>query len=452
MLPTSIFYPVQNIDVPVFRLDLVEYALFYAPGYLVKVNKDTISSFNESLTHSGGGQWDAGIELYQHAQAAQRIWDSFQEHPFVPVCLTLYLNNECNLDCSYCFSNPSSQPGSRLALNTIQAAAELIAKNCLSEECPFTVAFHGGGEPTLSNPMMKQVVDCLGKLTTENGLQIFHYLATNGVMSAATARRVAQRFDLIGLSCDGPASIQSCQRPLRIGNGSTSFIERTAQIINNTGTPLHIRVTVTNQTLERQTEIAEYICQELSPAEIHVEPVYLGGKAKKEIAIETERVDDYIAEFIKARNVARSYGIPWKSSGSRPAEIHGPYCNVFRGVLNLVPGGVATACFKTVTIGQARAHSLAIGAMDPVSGCFSLDHKRIPSMRQALHHPPAKCTGCFNRYHCARDCPDSCPLNSTLPVSNFRCRVQQKLTMIRLLEMATEMRTSGNGITGKKVN
>ena len=35
-------------------------------------------------------------------------------------------------------------------------------------------------------------------------------------------------------------------------------------------------------------------------------------------------------------------------SGTRPDEVHGPYCNVFRQTINLVPGDVAVACFKEV--------------------------------------------------------------------------------------------------------
>jgi len=63
---------------------------------------------------------------------------------FLPECLTLYMNNECNLRCVYCHTDPTSQPAARLELDTIAAAGEVVAENCRKKNRPFYVVFHGG--------------------------------------------------------------------------------------------------------------------------------------------------------------------------------------------------------------------------------------------------------------------------------------------------------------------
>ena len=55
---------------------------------------------------------------------AQRL----REEPFSPECLTLYMNNECNLDCVYCHTDPSREPAARLEMEVIGAAAEVVAE------------------------------------------------------------------------------------------------------------------------------------------------------------------------------------------------------------------------------------------------------------------------------------------------------------------------------------
>jgi uncharacterized protein len=264
-------------------------------------------------------------------------------------------------------------------------------------------------------------------------------------MSAEKAAWLAARFDLIGLSCDGPAAIQSMQRPLRGGASSTPYVERTAQIVRDSGRMLHVRVTVTPASLTRQAEIAEYLCQQIKPQEIHIEPVYRVGRAKD--GDEMNEAGAFVSAFLEGRAVARRYGIPWLTSGSRPAEIHGPYCQVYRDVLNLVPGDVATACLKLTGADQARQSALLIGAVDGAGG-FTLDQARIETLRRALRVDPPQCATCFNRYHCARGCPESCPLDESTPFSDFRCRVQRMLADTYLRESAEALRASAAYTTG----
>ena len=49
-------------------------------------------------------------------------------------------------------------------------------------------------------------------------------------------------------------------------------------------------------------------------------------------------------------------------SGTRLDEIHGPYCNILKGVLQVTPDGTISNCFLTVDEGQALAADTWLGA------------------------------------------------------------------------------------------
>ena len=368
------FRPI-DADLSVWRHDRADETLFYAPGYVAVVDAGCVPEFAHALETSALTRWPALDALREHA-AAQDTWRDLVARPFAPVCLTLYLNNECNLHCRYCFSDPGPQRASRLALPVVRSAAEIVATHCRAQNRPLTVVFHGGGEPLLDAAYAGAVLETVEAAAAAHGLGLFRYIATNGVMSPALAAWMAAHFDLIGLSCDGPPGIQGMQRPLRDGRNSAPYVEQTAQIVHASGTPLHVRVTVTAESAPHQDAIAAYVCQQLRPQEIHVEPVYGVGRARDEVQAQA---DAFVTGWLRGQAVARQHGIPWRTSGSRPGEIHGPYCQVYRDVLHLVPPGTATACLTTTTGAQAQARSLAVGGADTV-GALHLDTARIEAL------------------------------------------------------------------------
>ena len=387
-------------------------SLFYTPGWVVSVPFSLAAPFLNALQSGTQGDVPQADDLRLRAVQARRVWTEMHSNQFQPLCLTLYLNNSCNLNCLYCFSDPGSQKPAHLSLEALQSAAEIVAVNCQSNQKPLTVVFHGGGEPTLDHKLVFQALDRLDNLAASHNIPVFRYLSTNGVMSASLAARLAARFNLIGLSCDGPQDIQNHQRPLQKRSGYTSnwFVEQTARVVHAAGKPLHVRVTVTPDTMQRQAEIADYICRILKPQEIHVEPLYGLGRADSGFCFGTDQAETYVSAFFEAQSVAKKYGIPWSASGSRPSEIHNAYCHVWRNVLNLTPEGVATACW------------------DESAGKFVLDSSQIDGIIRALSQEPQACVTCFNRFHCVRQCPESCLLEADVQTGGFRCRLQALMT------------------------
>jgi len=427
---------------PIFRWDCAEYAMFCAPGCLCVVGLSDAEGFEATIAPAEHG-W--GGELWRRAELAVAEARRWQEEPFSPECLTLYMNNECNLDCVYCHTDPSPGPAPRLELEAVAAAAEVVAENCRRKGRSLYGVFHGGGEPTLHRKRVESTLSLLDAAAAAHGVELFRYVATNGVMSEEKAAWLARHFDLIGLSCDGPADIQNSQRPRWGGGGTLHIVERTGRVLREEGCPLHVRTTITSATLHRQAEIADYICQQFSPEEIHFEPVYHSSRTDAATELGAHQAGEFVTYFLKAREIAREQGILLMSSGSRPDSIHGPYCHVFRDTLNLVPGGVATACFEVTDAAQVEEKGVTIGSLNRETGRFEIDHSRVRELRQRLGVIPANCADCFNRYHCARECPDRCPLDNDTRFGDgtlepgFRCRAQKALAYAILRETAERL-------------
>ena len=448
------FTQVRTTDLPVFRRDHPKYSAFYAPGFLVVVGTSCAGRLEWALGNAPVPDLDPmSAALIRHARHALDVRATTKTSSFEPVCLTLYLGNRCNLCCTYCYASSSRNGDAPLDWPAIRPAAQQVLANCERRGAPMTVVFHGGGEPTLYPDLISRVLDELELMAGRRGVRIFRYLATNGVLPAARARSLARRFDTIGISCDGPERWQSMQRPTWAGRPSTPFVERTAAAVRNEGTPLHVRVTITSQTLHHQAEITRYVCERLTPDEIHVEPLYVGGRARPETALQPGQALAFVDGFLEARQVAATFGMALRTSGSRIGELHGPYCNVFKDVLQLVPGGVATACFKTSDARESDARGMTIGRAH--GDILALESRRITSLRRLLDAWPDPCSTCFNRFHCARGCPDSCPLEPQAGLSHFRCQVQLMLTQRALDDLAEVMwngRNSRQDIVGQEVS
>ncbi len=447
--------PVQANGWPIFRLDCPDDTIFYTPGYLGLVSLRDADQFEMMLTTSRDNFGHPTLvelrdTLIHKAETTVATRHHWQTAPFYPECLTLYLTNQCNLRCLYCYANASPHSSPKLKLKTIRAAAKLVAKSCKEKNCTFTTVFHGGGEPTLDRDFAEQVLTILDEVAQDYAVSTFYYIATNGVMSKNKARWLARHFDMIGLSCDGPPDIQNNQRPTWGGGETAHLIEQTAQILHKQGRQFHVRVTITKMTMKRQAEIADYVCRQLSPTAIHLEPLYYGGRAANTSNFEPADAIEFVDHFWQARARAAQYRIPLVYAGSRLDSIHGPYCQIFRHVLNLVPGGVATACFKVTTAQQATQRGTAIGTLNEENGQFIINHQTIEMLRQSLAPISNACHHCFNQFHCVGECPGHCLLAETnltepnLHRPGFRCQTQKMLAMSTLLETADRLRAKNS--------
>jgi len=448
MIIPVMFKKLDDCSIPVFYFSGLDANFYYASGQLVRVVREKIIDFETGLRQPQNSKYIEVKRLYEKAAAGKRRFEALRTNPYSPVCLTLYLNQTCPLDCVYCFSALDMIKEKRtISENAIAAAIRFVAANCEMAGLPLTVVFHGGGEPVDSWKQIDRVQSYLREIKDKQNIPVFRYLATNGFISGERARWLARSVDMVGLSCDGPSYIQISQRPTRKKSkyDSSFCIEQTGKILRDAGIPVQIRVTLTRQTFTQQVEICDYLLNEFLPQSIHVEPVYSGGNSRSDYYLREEDIEKFTACYVEAKSLALHKGSNWELSGTRLNDIHMAYCNQFRQVLQLIPGEIVVACFKTVGHQQSGRSDRKIGWYEPIMDHIVLDEEKICTLRNE-YIIPEKCDDCFIKFQCTHNCPNGCPMDD-YQESNFLCKLNQKISSADLLRFMSEMERSSDPIT-----
>ena len=435
---------------PIFRLSAEGGGVFYSPGYAVRVAPALAGQVADSLM-PGAGPVSPRVravarELESHGRAACRAWQKMAGRPFEPECLTLILSNRCDLACGYCYAARGRiGTGPRLSDEIAESAARLVAGRCAAASRPLTTVFHGGGEPTLEWDLLVRLRAMLGRVAAEHAVPVWCHLATHGAIDESRAAWLAGHIDDIGLSCDGPPDVQDAQRP-GVTIATSALVERTARVLRESGAAFTVRATVTPESVERQEEIVEYARERLGARRIRLEPAYR-GRGSSGTQFRPEDAPRFVTHYVRAAETAKAHGCDVEISGARPGAIHGPYCNVLRGVVQVGPGNVASACFLDAGDGVPQSDHLPVGRVLPGAGDLAIDHGRVEVLRRRASAIPAGCMDCINVYHCARGCPDVCLATGAGEAADggwggFRCRVQRALTTWRVRQMAAGAITS----------
>jgi sulfatase maturation enzyme AslB (radical SAM superfamily) len=285
----------------------------------------------------------------------------------------------------------------------------------------------------------------VGRVAAGHGVPVWCHLATHGAIDESRAAWLAGHIDNIGLSCDGPPDVQDAQRP-GMTIATSALVERTARVLRESGAAFTVRVTVTPGSVERQEEIVEYAREQLGARRIRLEPVYR-GRGGGGAHFRPEDAPRFVTHFVRAAETAKAHGCDVQISGARPGAIHGPYCNVLRGVVQVGPDSVASACFLDAGNGLPQSDHLPIGRVLPESGDLTIDRRRVEALRRGASTIPAGCTDCINVYHCARGCPDVCLATGMGGAADrgcggFRCRVRRAIATWRVRQMAAGVITS----------
>lgn len=450
------FQPVAGRRTPVFVWESDEYAVFYAPRLacvLPRRYAAGMQSWIRRLPAEGSGQGApsaapphalpqrAAARLVAAANQARAEADRWGLADFSPECLTLFPNNACNLACRYCHSAPEARSGPSIGDAALRSAGALVAAACAQRGIPFTAAFHGGGEPALDSRRVDHILALLGIESRKQGATLKTYIATNGAMPEDRARWLANRFDLVGLSCDGPPDVQNRQRPARNGAPTAVAVARTARILRQAGKRFHLRATVTAETIARQAEIAVNFSERHAPAEIRLEPVYRNPASADALGVQDAA--PFVAGFMEARRAAAARGIPVATSLAQFGRLQGRHCNMLRHVLNLVPGDLASGCFLESRAEGIAQRGVRMGAFDPSSGRFELDNAGIAALAARCAAIPAGCETCLCCYQCTHGCPDVCALAVTSEptgpaqlAGEFRCQATRLLAEAVVRETA----------------
>jgi len=135
--------------------------------------------------------------------------------------ITLFVTQECNLDCVYCYGlgGQYGSPGHMSSATGMKAVDWLVGRS--GDVKKLSITFFGG-EPLLNFPLIQEIVEYAGEEGRRTGKEFEFGITTNLLLLDEKKLEFIQKHKLKPMvSFDGPREIQEKQRPFKSGRGSS---------------------------------------------------------------------------------------------------------------------------------------------------------------------------------------------------------------------------------------
>ena len=332
----------------------------------------------------------------------------------------LLMTSECNLRCRYCYARGGEEPAATLDIDTARAAIDYACDSARSHGLDsFSLAFHGGGEPTLNWGVLEGSVT----YARSRSLPCSISMTSNGVWNEGQRDFIIRSVDELNLSFDGVEEVQDSQRPGVGGAPSFGPAMRSIRALDGSKPRYGIRMTVTDEYLSELPRSVAFLCKETNCPSIQVEPSF--SRRRGEYAEpDREQGERFARIFLEAFDVAAERGRTLFYSGARPWVVSEEFCRAPREALIVTPERDIVACFEVYGRRHPLFSDFAIGSV--VDGRVAIDGTREAAMLEGREARRARCRDCFNLRHCGGDCDSRC-LSSGGDVRE-RCHVNRAIT------------------------
>lgn len=426
---SELFYKIHPV-LPVFIVPSKQGSVLYTAGYqlLVKDDRDRIESLiSRWPDYKPDELQEEMILLLQKAEENVKAYTGFISSPPGNDCLTIHTGTECNRKCKYCFASRIFQGDIELNGFPDRDAVQEVFRFMIrsrDNKRPFTVVYHGSGEPTYHFKELIECHDLLRQIAGREKISMRSYIATNGGMSNEVRAWIAGNIDITGISCDGPPEINSLQRPG--GNDDYDTVEEFCRELQQKGRKYEIRATITRRSMQHLVGIVDYFIKNLKATTIRIEPVYLSETE----SFTREDADTFFMQYKAAAALSSKHGGSLSYAGVRHGEIHSTYCDTLRNTLRINPFGITGNCF----IHFRDESRFLTGRYDSDKNKFTPDPE-ISKTRMESGRIPRECFKCINVLHCSRGCPDFC-IHENVQLNAFRCRLHKLITTDYVLKNA----------------
>ncbi len=351
-----------------------------------------------------------------------------------PVDITLLLTTECNLRCTYCYARAGDTPRQRMSLAVAKRGIRFVLANALDEGAStVTVNYHGGGEPTMNWTVLRRSLEFARSEASGLGIRVIGAAATNGVLGDRQVDWIIANLDGgVTVSFDGLPVVHDRHRTTAGGGGSSQRVLRTLKRLDEAGYGYGIRLTVTHDHIAQLPASIDFICSQLRPAGIQVEPVYRLGRWRDAPSADTSA---FLAAFRVAQDVARRHGQAIAYSAARLGLMTSHFCGVSQDNFCLSPSGNVTACYEAFSEADDLADVFFYGSEDSRSG-YLFDVATLDRLRHRTVQHLEWCQGCFAKWDCAGDCYYKALATAGRAEyrGSQRCHVTREITKYLLLE------------------
>jgi uncharacterized protein len=393
----------------IFVLPIMEYYLLYAPllPYVSLVNKTAVDEIHNSLT-SNNPKIHPTIEPLVERLRAESLNFPLPKQGNInsPFFLGLVTTRNCNMGCIYCdFAAPKSA-GPVMSIKVAkQALDSYFAILSANHHRQANVHFFGG-EPFFAPDVVDFAVNYAKVKSYELGIDVKYEVITNGFFDLNRAHWIGNTFNTVVLSLDGPEPIQNRNRPGLKGRQIFRHVYDVAKILSGTPADLIIRSCITDDTVERIPEIAEWISQEFNPTAWCLEPLTPDFSSVK-TRLRPPDPWKFARYFAEATQILEPFGIRVVNSTVELGNPQISCCPVGRDAIIVSPDGDIDACYLLEKDWLAQGMNMRFGKIEldvPNESALNFDAEVLASLRQRNVYNRALCQDCFCRYSCAGGC------------------------------------------------
>lgn len=313
--------------------------------------------------------------------------------------LHLLLNEKCNFKCKYCYS-ASGRSSAELDMATIEPMLRYFLSPARRAVKVRTIMFMGGGEPSLSWPVLKEATLCAERLTAGTDVKPHFAITTNGsILNEEMIAFFKEHCFTVQLSFEVLPDVQNAQR------GHYDTVAANVERLTAAGVANYVRSTITERNVDRIPEMVRH-CHEHFPlvtklsCQQVVDPEYFTSEE-----VVRDFFGRYFRSFKEGEKLADELGITLRSSSSHLLN----YSRRERFCYNLVcltPYGTLTVC-PDVSSPVEPDYAAAVFGKIADGTEPKINEEKLASITSGSIHTIEKCRGCYARWNCGSGCPSS---------------------------------------------
>lgn len=319
--------------------------------------------------------------------------------------VTVNVTSRCNLRCSYCMaSSPDEQVRplvveEKFALAGIRDAINGHPTGYKADR----LRFFSPGEPTQD---MSTIVSCVNYARSLSP-DIMTELQTNGIFPSPEARDwIADNFDVVWFSLDGPAEINDIYRPAWDGRGRTQEAENNLTVVG-AKTRVGVRSTIVDETIDHQEQLVEYyyslgvrhLC--VNPL---IRPIKRNDKGNADVNLTNQL--RFAKAFVKAFPLAEKLGVEFMNSMTfNFDEKTTMSCRSCLPMPQMNPDGSVSSCDMAMfSDTKEELRHFIYGRWDQDAGTIIYDMEKIARLQRHRLDRLPKCSKCPIGPYCAGGC------------------------------------------------
>jgi len=248
------------------------------------------------------GNWEAGPiasiqEIKDHLASQTNKRRSFSiNNTGIALECTIYLTNQCNLSCNYCYSDQirtDSESKMFMSLNML----EKIIPSVLSMDWRAVNFFLYGGEPLLNLDLLTKTIALINRINRYFRKRVYFSTQTNGTLINQENIDIFLKYGFnIGISLDGPPYIHNRNRPEKGGGPSFDKVIRGINLLRQNGISFSITSTIPRPA--EVEEIFEFFLNSRLTSSIRLSPMLPEGRGAQ--VMDEKSIEDFLEKFADA--------------------------------------------------------------------------------------------------------------------------------------------------------